>query len=141
APLMNLKQLDLRHNIVDARAAGEFASWSGLACILVGLRKAARIANQASVRCFDALSLNNLLAVVTPASCLGGVPVLYAWKNDIPVIAVKGNTTVLNVTKQTLGVGNLIEVDTYLEAAGAVMALKKGISLESLTRPLQSFRY
>jgi Protein of unknown function (DUF3326) len=141
APLMNLKQLDLRHNIVDARAAGEFASWSGLACILIGLRKAARIANESIGRCVDALSLNNLLAVVTPASCLGGVPVLYAWKNDIPVIAVKENTTVLNITKQTMGVSNLIEVETYLEAAGAVMALKKGISLESLTRPLQSFRY
>ena len=141
APLMNLKQLDLRHNIVDARGAGEFASLSGLACILVGLRKAARVARDSVRQCQDVLSASNLLAVVTPASCLGGVPVLYALKNGLPVIAVKENTTVLNVTGQTMGLSNVIEVNTYLEAAGAVMALKKGISLESLTRPLRTFRY
>jgi len=141
APLMNLKQLDLRHNVVDARGAGEFVSLSGLACILVGLRKAAQIAAGSVRQCYDVLSASNLLAVVTPASCLGGVPVLYALKNDIPVIAVKENTTVLNVTAQTMGFSNLIEVNTYLEAAGALMALKKGISLESLTRPLRTFRY
>jgi Protein of unknown function (DUF3326) len=141
APLMNLKQLDLKHNIVDARAAGEFASLSGLACILVGLRKAAQIHGASTGRVCDVLSANNLLAIVAPASCLGGVPTLYAQKNDIPVIAVKGNTTVLNVTKETMGIRNVIEVDSYLEAAGAVLALRKGISLESLTRPLRTFRY
>src|SRR5918911_119767 len=68
------------------------------------------------------------------------IPTGVGLKNGLPVIAVKENTTVLNVTGQTMGISNLIEVNSYLEAAGAVMALKKGISLESLTRPLRTFR-
>src|SRR6185295_15025086 len=40
APLVNSKDLELEHEIVDARGAGEMASASGLACTLIGLRRA-----------------------------------------------------------------------------------------------------
>jgi hypothetical protein len=140
APLLNIKDLDLRHHVVDARGAGEFVSTSGLACILIGLRRAPQTTLEHAGAIGAAITLNNLLAVVTPASCLGGIPQLYAQARGIPVIAVRGNNTILDVTQAKLGLSNVIEVQSYAEAAGAVMALKQGISLESIFRPLQTIR-
>jgi hypothetical protein len=140
APLINIKELDLKHRVVDARGAGEFVSTSGLACILIGLRRAAQITLENAGPIAAAITLKNLLAVVTPASCLGGIPQLYAQARDIPVIAVRNNETIFDVTQAKLGLGNVIEVHNYAEATGVVIALKQGISLESISRPLQTIR-
>ncbi|HEX8088373.1 MAG TPA: DUF3326 domain-containing protein, partial [Blastocatellia bacterium] len=43
APLINLKAMELLHRVVDCRGAGEMASASGLACILIGLKRAPQI--------------------------------------------------------------------------------------------------
>lgn len=140
APLLNTKQLDLRHPVVDARGAGEMVSASGLACVLIGLRQAPQMRSEVNVSVRDVLNVRNLLAVVTPASCLGGVPVLSARQWKIPVIAVRENETILKVTASELGL-KVIEVSNYLEAAGVILAINKGLSLESLTRPLKTMRY
>jgi len=141
APMLNVKQLDLRQKIVDARGAGEMASLSGLACILVGLQRAPQIKAGTNGRVSEILNVDNLVAVVAPATCLGGLPVLYAQKYDLPVIAVRENTTILKVTREEMGLGNIIEVGNYAEAAGVILALKNGISLESVSRPLATLRY
>lgn len=141
APLMNFKQLDLRHNIVDARGAGEMASLTGLACILIGLKRAPQIKPNLVTRTSDIININNLLAIVTPATCLGGIPVLHAQQYNIPIIAVEENRTVLNVTQESLGIRNVIHVRSYAEAAGMIMALKRGIDMGSISRPLASLRY
>ena len=140
APLINTKELDLQARVVDARGAGEFVSTSGLACILIGLRRAPQITLDHAGAISAAITLNNLLAVVTPASCLGGIPQLYAQARGIPVIAVRDNETILDVTQAKLGLGNVIEVRNYAEATGVVLAIKQGISLESIYRPLQTIR-
>jgi hypothetical protein len=140
APLLNMKQIDLRHPVVDARGAGEMVSVSGLACTLVGLRQAPQMALKTAGAVKDILNLHNLLAVVMPASCLGGVPALSAQQWRVPVIAVQDNHTILEVTAAKLGL-NAVEVSSYAEAAGVILALKRGLSLESLTRPLKTIRY
>ena len=140
APLINIKELDLKHRVVDARGAGEFVSTSGLACMLIGLRRAPQVSLQSAGPIATVLTLNNVLAVVTPASCLGGVPQLYALARGIPVIAVRDNHTILDVTQAKLRLTNVFEVHSYAEAAGVVMALKNGISIESIFRPLQTVR-
>src|SRR6185503_18461484 len=132
---INIKELDLRHRVVDARGAGEFVSTSGLACILIGLRRAPQISLDHAGAISAAITLNNLLAVVTPASSLGGIPQLYAQARGIPVIAVRDNETIFDVTHAKLGLGSVIEVQNYAEATGVVIALKHGISLESIARP------
>jgi uncharacterized protein DUF3326 len=140
APLINTRDLNLKHRVVDARGAGEFVSTSGLACILIGLRRAPQITLENSGAIAAAITRNNLLAVVTPASCLGGVPQLYAQARGIPVIAVRNNDTILDVTQAKLGLENVIDVHSYAEATGIVLALKHGISVESICRPLQTIR-
>lgn len=141
APMLNYKPQNLHHPVVDARGAGEMVSASGLACVLIGLQKAPQIAKTAVHRVKEIVNLNNLLAIVTPATCLGGIPVLYTRKYSIPVIAVRGNGTILDVDQTRLSLENVIEVHNYAEAAGVIMALREGISLASISRPLCSLRY
>ena len=140
APLLNIKELNLAHNVVDARGAGEMASKSGLACILVGLQKAPQIRVQPYTRMVDMINLNNLLAIVIPATSLGGAPILQAQKYHIPVIAVHENQTILDVSPSKIQLDNVIQVNNYVEAAGTILALKSGICLESLSRPLVTLR-
>lgn len=140
APMMNFKDMELSSGIVDARGAGEFSSTSGLACILVGLNQAPQVYRHQNFRIKDVVNINNVLAVVAPASALGGVPVLYAQKYNIPIIAVNDNNTILDITPDKLNLKNVLEVKNYVEAAGLLQALRKGISIESLYRPLETLR-
>jgi hypothetical protein len=140
APMINVKEMDLADGVVDARGAGEFASVSGLACVLIGLGWAPQIAETRRFRIKEAVNVNNLAAVVAPASALGGIPVLYAANFGIPVIAVRDNNTILDVTRETLNLSNVMEVNNYAEAAGVLQALRTGISIESLYRPLETLR-
>ncbi|MEP7052021.1 MAG: DUF3326 domain-containing protein [Pseudomonadota bacterium] len=139
-PMINFKNFSLERPVVDARGAGEISSVSGLACVLVGLRAAPQFAS-ARTRCADAINLNNVVAVVAPASALGGVPMLCAEQRGIPIIAVRDNRTILDVTAARLGLSNVIEASSYAEAAGLVLALTRGISLASIRRPLSSVTY
>ena len=54
-------------------------------------------------------------------------------KWSIPIIVVKENNTALDEVEYPEG---CIFVENYLEATGVVSALKSGIALESLSRPL-----
>ena len=141
APMINCKDMPLTDPIVDARGAGEMASVSGLACTLIGLRKAPQIVLRRGVRVADSLNVHNVLALVAPSGCLGGIPAIYANKLGIPIIAVQENRTILKVSAKALGLPGVIEVRNYAEAAGVVLALKKGIHLETVTRPLKTFRH
>lgn len=138
APLINVKQMDLKHKVVDARGAGEMVSESGLACILIGLKRAPQISERANARIKDVININNLLAVVAPAKCLGGIPALYAEKHNIPIIAVEENRTVLDVSQSKLGLTNVLNARNYAEAAGLILALRDGISLASISRPIHA---
>jgi hypothetical protein len=141
APMMNTRDLPLSDGVVDARGAGEMASLSGLACVLVGLTRAPQIVPGPGRPVRDAVNLNNLLAVVAPASCLGGIPTLLADRLRVPTIAVRGNESILDVTAERLGLRHVLEVANYAEAAGILMALRQGISLDALARPLATLRH
>ncbi len=140
APMINCKDMPLSHPVVDARGAGEMTSQSGLACVLMGLRKAPQIRRQSGGPIADSINRHNLLAVVAPAGCLGGIPTIYADRFGIPIIAVESNETILNVTAQDLNLRGVRRARNYTEAAGILLALKHGISLDSVERPLETLR-
>jgi len=141
APMLNEKRMELSDAIVDARGAGEMASLSGLACTLIGLHKAPQLKVGYGIRIKEIININNLIAVVTPIDCLGSIPVLQAQKYRIPVLAVRSNDTILDVTQTKMQLDNVIEVSNYAEAAGIILALKEGIHLEAISRPLDTLRY
>ncbi len=136
APMINFKDLEPGTGVVDARAAAEFISTSGLACVLIGLRRAPQLAPRPRCVTTEVIGVADVVAVVAPATALGSAPVLSAVERGTPVIAVRENETILNVTAAAVGLGSVIEVDSYLAASGVVLALRNGISIESLRRPL-----
>lgn len=122
----------------NPRASAEFISTPHYYCVLKGLASAPRLIpiSQLASAPSQTITLNNIGAVVVPASCLGGIPALAAEYSGIPIVAVRENTTVLRMTNQAMQMTNVIEVNSYLEAAGVILALRKGISLDSLRRPM-----
>ncbi len=123
---------------INPRASAEFISIPHYFCVLKGLAKAPRLLPISRLQDTPPplLTVNNIGAIVVPASCLGGIPALAAEFSGIPLIAVRENETVLHVTNDKMRMENVIEVNSYLEAAGIILALRNGISLESVRRPL-----
>lgn len=119
---------------LDPRVAAEEIGTSYLPCILMGLQKAPRYVAYAD----SDFGLDDISALVIPAGACGGVPMLVAAERGIPVIAVKENETVQNVTFAELGWqgDHLYLVDNLWEAAGLLLALKQGIDPALLRRPL-----
>ncbi len=123
--------------IVDPRKAPESASVTYLHCILKGLHKAPRITT------YDkGLNVENISCLIIPDKCVG-LPTLACMEHGIPVIAVRENKNNMDNDLQKLPFkhGKLFIVDNYLEAVGVMHALKSGISIESVTRPIKHTHY
>jgi hypothetical protein len=88
------------------------------------------------------LSANDVRAVVLPESVVGNIPFLVALDRRIPVILVRGNRTLYDLTPAKLGLDDrehtLYVVENYAEAAGLLLALREGIAPEALVRPCRT---
>ncbi|EKE02589.1 MAG: hypothetical protein ACD_20C00357G0012 [uncultured bacterium] len=128
APAFGESCLKIQTEIVDPRAAAEYITPTFLPCILLGLHNAPKLidikeANQ------DDITLNSIKALIMPYNCLGSIPVLKAIENNIPVLAVKENKTILHITAKSLNIENkVIEVKNYSEAVEYLHTLKEYIS-------------
>jgi Protein of unknown function (DUF3326) len=138
APLPYYQSLKEKTTL-NPRASAEFISTPHYFCVLKGLSRAPRLLSISPLNAVpaDLVTLNNIGAIIVPATCLGGIPALVAEFSGIPLIAVSENQTILNVSNARMRMTNVIEVSSYLEAVGVVVALREGISLESLRRPIQ----
>lgn len=83
--------ITISQNVVDPRCSAEYITPTYLPCILIGLSKAPQISN-------CGLSINDIKFLIMPYNALGSIPVLEALKHNIPVYAIKENTTVLDIT-------------------------------------------
>lgn len=127
----------LERGIVDPRKASEVVSVTFLFSVLKGLHKSPRIINRPSRDMeisSNVITAADVNCIVIPDGCVG-LPTLAAIKQNIPIIAVKGNK---NIMKNDLSrySSNVIYVENYFEAVGVIGALREGIALESLVRPL-----
>jgi hypothetical protein len=124
--------------MVDARMAAEAISTGFFMCVLKGLQRSPRIeTDPARMMTAGVLTASDLSCLVVPDGCLG-LPTLAALEQGIPVIAVRGNT---NLMQNDLGAlpwapGQFHRVENYLEAAGMLAAIKGGIAPSTLVRPL-----
>ena len=84
------------------------------------------------------VTAEDVSCLVIPDGCVG-LPTLAAIEQGIPVIAVKENRNRMRngLSDYPFRPGNLITVDSYVEAAGVLAALRAGVSLESVRRPLR----
>lgn len=122
--------------VVDPRAAAEYLGHNYLPCILQGLSAHPELVGADEAREGD-LRHDAIEAVVLPAGCLGGPGALAAHALGIPLIAVRENETVSAVTARALGLERgVIEVESYLEAAGVLAAMRAGVDWRACRRPL-----
>ena len=103
APCFDWEEAQPRRDaLVHPFTASEYTTASFLPCVLRGLHHAPDFISVAEANPLDTLHVHHLDALVLPYDCLGGVPFLTAVEQKIPVIAVRSNQTVLNVTASSL---------------------------------------
>lgn len=125
-------QDEVFNSIVDPAMASEAVSNCFLHCVLKGLHKAPRIIYNKGLSIFD-------IDVMVSPMCWGE-PHHACEDAGIPIIYVKENKTVKRLDIVELAVKKYnknILVENYLEAAGVISAMKAGITLESIRRPLK----
>jgi hypothetical protein len=124
---------------LDPRAAGEELGYTFMACVLVGLSQAPALVQRSAANSDD-LVADDLGVLIVPEGALGGEAVLACLERRVPVISVD-NPSVLEVTSTVLGLGSeVLHAGSYAEAAGLVLALREGVSLSALMRPLPALK-
>ena len=124
--------------VVDLRMSAEAISACFLHCVLRGLGKSPRIVPDRDMfGRAGVLSAADVSCLVIPEGCVG-LPTLAALEQGIAVIAVKENRNGMRNDLGALGFGDgkLFVVENYLEAVGVMTALKAGVALSSVRRPL-----
>ncbi len=128
----------LESGIVEPRMSAEAVSLSFLQCILKGLKKSPRIIRDETLFARpEVVSVEDVSCLVIPEGCLG-LPTMAALEQGIPVIAVRENRNLMrnDLSQLPWQKGQFIHVDNYLEAVGVMNALKAGVTLESVRRPI-----
>jgi hypothetical protein len=129
---------NLNLGLVDPRMAAEAVSMCFLHCVLKGLHRSPRIITDKMVFTHPGvLTVADVSCLVIPDECVG-LPTLAALEQGIPVIAVRENRNRMknDLKKLPFGQGKLFIVDSYLEAAGLMTALKAGVAPSTVRRPL-----
>ncbi len=124
---------------VDPRKAAEAVSFTYLQCILKGLQRAPKIiSDEKHFHHSNVLSVSDVSCLVIPDGCVG-LPTLAALEQGIPVIAVKGNKNIMNNDLQALpwATGQLHIVENYFEAVGVMSAIKSGVAVDTIRRPIE----
>ena len=132
APALN--PIELNENL-DPRAASEEIGYTFLPSVLIGLSKAPDLIELTDKNEHITLHPNQIESIVVPSGALGGEGVLAGIERGLNIISVK-NKNILNLGNHNLDFPKLIEVDNYFEAAGLILALRQGINLRSMRRPL-----
>jgi hypothetical protein len=105
-------------DIVNPKSASEYITPTFLPCILLGLSQAPLISTDTT----KGINIKDVDFLVMPHNCLGSTPVFETLKNEIPIYAVKENSTILNVTKDKLFKDSpIIEVDDYQTALNMIL--------------------
>jgi len=141
APMMETMEIaNLHVGLVDPRMAAEAVSTCFLHCVLKGLYRSPRIITERLLFTHpDVLTAADISCLVIPDGCVG-LPTLAAIEQGIPVIAVRENRNRMrnDLASLPFAPGKLFVVDNYLEAAGVMSALKAGVAVEMVRRPLRA---
>tara|TARA_Y100001968_G_scaffold270289_1_gene261415 strand:- start:1257 stop:2351 length:1095 start_codon:yes stop_codon:yes gene_type:complete len=137
---------------IDPRAAAEEIGNTFLPSVLVGLSRApdlipsSRQSLIAAAQSTSLIQVDNLKLVVAPSTALGGESVLACIERGIDLIMVD-NECAMNVGSYQLGLednsfifngSNIYRASNYVEAAGLILAIRYGICIKSLRRPIRS---
>jgi len=144
APMMTSRDVQtLDFGPVDPRKAAEPVSATYLFSVLKGLHRSPRIVDPLPMRgAPGCLTAENIHCLVIPDGCVG-LPTIAALQQGMHVVAVREgnrNRMINRLSDLPFAVGKLHFARNYLEAAGIVAALRAGIALDSVQRPLAPTR-
>ena len=130
----DIAQIDV--GVVDPRMAAEVISETFFQSVLRGLQHSPRISN-AEIAEPGGVGIENVSCLVIPDGCLG-LPTLAALYQGVTVIAVGENRNIMRnkLSRLPWRHGQLITVGSYLEAAGALAALRAGLEPNLVRRPI-----
>jgi hypothetical protein len=112
------------------RAAAEELGYTFLPCILVGLSQAPQFVSEQDSST-AAIWAKDVDAVIVPATACGGSALLSFSNYKTQIITVADNSTQIEVPPEPLGI-KAIEVNSYLEALGVLVAYRAGIDANAL---------
>lgn len=138
APILpTMAQVNRHWGLVDPRKAAEVESATFLFCLLKGLRRSPGIVKvEDGADTGGCLMAEDVSCLIIPDGCVG-IPLLAALNQGIPVIAVKNrNLMENNLLMWPFKDDKLFFADSYLEAVGIMGALKAGVTVDSVRRPL-----
>ncbi len=139
APMLeSIEMLNLRLGKVDPRMAAEAISASFLHSVLKGLHRSPKIITDRMLFSHPSvITAADISCLVIPDGCVG-LPTLAALQQGIPVIAVEENKNRMKNKLEDLpfAPGKLYFAKNYPEAVGIMTALKAGVALDSVRRPL-----
>ena len=140
SPMFESREIaNMDPGIVDPRLAAEAVSATFMQCTLKGLRQSPRMVTDPQAMSRPGVfTSEDVSCLVVPDGCLG-LPTLAALEQGISVIAVRENRNVMNndLTLLPWSPGQFHVVENYWEAAGVLAALKAGIAVDSVRRPLR----
>ena len=123
---------------LSPRSAAEELGYTFLPSVLVGLSRAPQFITQLTNRSQPGdLWADQVDAVVIPATACGSSAVLSLSHAGVQIIAVRENQTQMQVSPEQLGI-KAIQVHSYLEALGVLVAYKTGINPAALSPALSS---
>ncbi len=137
APMHNFSWDEYDPGIIDPRKCAEIISFSNTTCVYKGLHKSPKIVTDPQmINSESVISAKDVSCLVIPDNCLG-LPTLAALYQGIPVIAVKNkNVMKNNLAELPWARGQFFQVNSYFEAVGVVSAMRAGIDMQSLQRPI-----
>lgn len=139
APMLeSMEIMNLELGVVDPRMAAEAVSTAFLHCVLKGLHQSpAIVTDPPTFAAPGVLSAADVACLVIPDGCVG-LPTLAARDQGIPVIAVRENANCMRNDLAAMGFApdKLFIVENYLEAVGVMSALRAGVAVETVRRPI-----
>lgn len=125
--------------IVDPAKAPETLSVTELHCVLKGMYKSPKIVEP--IKGVNGILTNSdIHALVIPDRCIG-LQFLAAIEQNIPVIVIKDEKNVMKNDLSKFSDKEIYFVNNYFEAAGVLTAIKNGISINSLKRPIYPTKF
>ena len=126
---------------LSPRAAAEELGYTFLPSVLVGLSRAPQfiVGTQQELPEPNDIWANQVDAAIVPATACGSSALLTLSHRRCQIITVVENQTQIQVPPQPLGIKS-IQVNSYLEAVGVLVAHKAGINPDALSPRISSLQ-
>ncbi|MDB9539717.1 DUF3326 domain-containing protein [Anabaenopsis tanganyikae CS-531] len=126
---------------LSPRSAAEELGYTFLPCVLVGLSRAPQFITekQPTTSLPDDIWADEVDAAIVPANACGSSALISLNQKPCQIITVAENQTLIQVPALALGI-TAMQVNSYLEAVGVIVAHKAGINPAALSPKISSLK-